>query len=92
MNSKEANVGIQILEGANEESFNIVVSTNFLKKLPTLQFFGVPTLSSHVELVDKEWVDVIPSSPNSYEIHIWIGGLIQSCCPSDKVCLLHIKG
>ncbi|KAF8018919.1 hypothetical protein BT93_H3726 [Corymbia citriodora subsp. variegata] len=96
VHSREADAGIQVLEDKlfSEESPNIILSMNFLKKLMTetnkLQFKAMLKPHSHVELVDKEWVDVVPSSPNSCEIRC---SLLFSClniCSSDKVCLLEI--
>lgn len=96
VHSREADVGIQVVEDKlfSEESPDIILSMDFLKKLMTetnkLQFDAAVKPNAHVELVDKEWVDVAPSSPNSREIRC---SLLFSClniCSSDKVCLLEI--
>lgn len=60
------------------------------KQINELQFFAIPKRNSHVELIDKEWVDVIPSStPNSYELRCSIYSSLNAC-PYDKVCLMEI--
>lgn len=93
--SREANVGIQVFRdaGYSEEHFNIVFSINFAKKLTKkidkLHFDAILKPNQHVEMVEKEWVDVIPSSPNSYEFHSSIYSCLNACPPS-KVCLVDI--
>ncbi|CAN4105742.1 unnamed protein product [Withania somnifera] len=93
--SCEANAGIQVCRDASdlEEYFNMVLSIDFAKKLnkkiDKLQFEAILKSNQHVEMVAKEWVDVIPSSPNSYEFHSSIYSCLNSCPPS-KVCLVDI--
>ncbi|XP_030547319.1 uncharacterized protein LOC115753000 isoform X2 [Rhodamnia argentea] len=96
VHSREADMGIQVLEDKlfSEESPDVILSMSFLKKLMTetnkFQFNTTLKPKAHIELVNKEWVDVIPSSPNSCEIRC---SLLLSClniCASDKVCLLEI--
>ncbi|GKU94273.1 hypothetical protein SLEP1_g7792 [Rubroshorea leprosula] len=95
--SQKADVGVQIPQDTTdlEESFGMVFSMNFMKKLARqinkLQFYAIPTLSSHVEMVDKKWVDVVPSSPNSYELCCTIYSCINACSP-DKICTMEITG
>ncbi|KAB1221456.1 Ribosome maturation factor RimM [Morella rubra] len=74
VNSREADIGIQISKEVVEDfegTFDMIFSINLMKKLTSridkLQFFAIPKPHSHVEMVEKEWVDVIPSSPNSEE-------------------------
>ncbi|XP_059289578.1 uncharacterized protein LOC132043085 isoform X3 [Lycium ferocissimum] len=94
-NSREANAGIQVFGNAGylEEHFNIVFSIEFAKKLTKktdkLQFEAILKPNQYVEMVEKEWVDVIPSSPNSYEFHSSIYSCLNACPPS-KVCLVDI--
>ncbi|GLU13920.1 hypothetical protein SLE2022_305250 [Rubroshorea leprosula] len=95
--SQKADVGVQIPQDTTdlEESFGMVFSMNFMKKLARqinkLQFYAIPTLSSHVEMVEKKWVDVLPSSPNSYELCCTIYSCINACSP-DKICTMEITG
>ncbi|MCD7461432.1 hypothetical protein HAX54_046121 [Datura stramonium] len=93
--SREANAGIQVFRDAGyvEEHFNMVFSIDFAKnltkKIDKLQFEAILKPNQHVEMVEKEWVDVIPSSPNSYEFHSSIYSCLNGCPPS-KVCLVDI--
>ena len=93
--SSKADIGIQIFADIkdSDEDFNMVYSMNFMKKLTNqineLQFFAIPKQNSHVELIDKEWVDVIPSSLNSSELHCTIYSSLNACS-YDKVCLMEI--
>ncbi|XP_059439372.1 uncharacterized protein LOC132171970 [Corylus avellana] len=95
VNSREADLGIQISKDAEdlEGSFDMIFSMNFMKKLTRrtdkLQFIAIPKPNSHVEKVDKEWVDVIPSSPNSYELCSSIYSSLNACS-FDKVCVMEI--
>ncbi|KAH7545103.1 hypothetical protein FEM48_Zijuj01G0057700 [Ziziphus jujuba var. spinosa] len=92
--SCKADIGMQIFKDTvSEENFNMVYSMNFMKKLTKkineLKFFAIPKQSSHVEMIDKEWVDVIPSFPNSFELHSSIYSPLDACS-YDKVCLMEI--
>ncbi|KAK4794500.1 hypothetical protein SAY86_012494 [Trapa natans] len=94
--SEDAEIGIQVLEeskGCLDESFDMTFSLSFLnrlvKQIDKLQFFAIPKESSYVELVDKQWIDVVPSAPNSCVIRSSIYCCL-SICSSDKVCLLDI--
>ncbi|XP_044461479.1 uncharacterized protein LOC123192863 isoform X2 [Mangifera indica] len=95
VNSCKADIGIQISEYSKlaDDSFHLIFSMNFLRKLmkqtSKLQFQAMPETNSHVEKVDKEWIDIVPSSPNSYEFR----SSIYSCLNSfslDKVCVMEI--
>ncbi|MBA0871195.1 hypothetical protein Goshw_022449, partial [Gossypium schwendimanii] len=72
VNEKEAEIGIQIFEHSEdvEEGFSMVFSIDTMKKLTRqihkFQFYAIAKPNSHVELVEKKWVHVEPSSPNSY--------------------------
>jgi len=95
VNSREADLGIKISKDAEdfEGSFDVIFSMNFMKKLTRwiekLQFFAIQKPNSHVEKVDKEWVDIIPSSPNSYELCSSIYSSLNACS-FDKVCVMEI--
>ncbi|KAL6991373.1 Nucleotidyltransferase [Sarracenia purpurea var. burkii] len=96
VSSCEANIGIQIckdMDYLDEDNFDVVISMNFMKhliaKMNKLHFHAIPKPHSHVEKVDKEWVEVIPSSPNSYELRCSIYSYLD-VCPSDKVCLMEV--
>lgn len=93
--SRGVDIGIKMFKDATdlEENFDVVFSVKVMKKLmkhmDQLQFHAIPKLNSHVEKVDKEWVDVIPSSPNSYELRSSIYSALRA---SDKVCVMEITG
>ncbi|KAH6825580.1 hypothetical protein C2S53_017552 [Perilla frutescens var. hirtella] len=92
VNSCKSNVGLRLFKGiTTEESFDVIFSTSFLRKLVKqinkLQFEAVHGCSSYVEKVEKDWVDAIPTAPNSYEFRSSI-----YCClvatPPNKICVL----
>lgn len=93
--AKEADTGIQIFEDGKdiEEGFGMIFSMDVMKKLTRqidkLQFYAVARPNSHVELVDKEWVDVNPSSPNSYEFYSTIFSCLNASS-LDKICIMEI--
>ncbi|CAN1283300.1 Ribosome maturation factor RimM [Linum perenne] len=92
-----ADVGVQISQDLTqlEETFDIVFSVEFAKSLAKqmdkLCFEAIPKANTHVRLVDKEWVDIVPpsSSPNSYELRCSIYSSINAC-PLDKVSMMEI--
>ncbi|KAL6546433.1 hypothetical protein OROMI_022154 [Orobanche minor] len=92
VDSHKANVGIHLFNDISwEEDFNVIFSTSFLRKLTRqtnkLQFIAVPGCNSHVEKVDKDWINVIPTAPNSYEFRSPIYCFLDAT-PINKVCLL----
>ncbi|KAM7271217.1 hypothetical protein ACFE04_030431 [Oxalis oulophora] len=95
VNSVRADIGLKISNDVEEfeGNFNMIFSMNIMKNLTNqsakLQFSAIPSANSHVELVEKEWVDINPSSPNSFELCCWIHNCINACSP-DKVCVMQI--
>ncbi|KAL5577128.1 hypothetical protein UlMin_018827 [Ulmus minor] len=93
--SCKADIGIQIPKDTKdlEESCNMVFSMKFIKKLTKqmdkLQFHAIPKQNLHVELINKEWVDVVPSIPNSYELCCSIYSSLNACS-FDQVCVMEI--
>ncbi|KAL6500755.1 hypothetical protein OROHE_025552 [Orobanche hederae] len=92
VDSHKANVGIRLFNDISwEEDFDVIFSTSFLRKLTRqtnkLQFVAVPCCNSHVEKVDKDWINVIPTAPNSYEFRSSIYCFLDAT-PINKVCLL----
>ncbi|CAA3010289.1 uncharacterized protein LOC111412203 isoform X1 [Olea europaea subsp. europaea] len=92
VDSCRANVGIRVFKDITlEEDFDLIFSVNFMKRLvkqiDKLQFDAVLSLNSHVEKVEKDWIDVIPSTPNSYEFQSSIYSCLDAC-PLNKVCVL----
>ncbi|KAJ6423845.1 hypothetical protein OIU84_024755 [Salix udensis] len=93
--SRKAEIGIKIVEDTKdlEESFDMIFSLNFMRLLAQqihkLQFHAIPKANQHVEMVDKEWIDVAPSSPNSYELRSSIYSSLDAC-PQEKICVMEI--
>ncbi|KAF2282808.1 hypothetical protein GH714_043099 [Hevea brasiliensis] len=89
-----AEIGIQFEDTeSSEESFDIIFSIRFMKKLmqqmDKLQFFPILRPNSHVKMVDKKWIDVVPSSPNSYQFYCSIYSSLNAC-PLDNICVMEI--
>lgn len=95
VSSCEANIGIQICKDINdlEDNFDMVFSMKFMKHLikniNELPFDAIPKPYPHVEKVDNDWVDVVPNTPNSYELRCSIYGSLNMS-PPDKVCLMEL--
>eukprot|EP00257_Ricinus_communis_P016691 XP_015574939.1 uncharacterized protein LOC8284029 [Ricinus communis] len=95
VNSCKAEIGLQIFEDTegSEESFDMIFSNSSMKRLTEemdkLQFHTISKPNSYVELVDKEWTDIIPSSPNSYQFYSSIYSALNGC-PLDKICVIEI--
>ncbi|XP_027185777.1 uncharacterized protein LOC113783762 [Coffea eugenioides] len=89
VDSRKANAGVEITEAMDqtERNLNMVFSMKFMKKLTkqtdNLHFEAVPKASAHTQKVDTEWVDVIPTSPNSLEFRCSIYSCLNSCPPSQ---------
>ncbi|XP_057950319.1 uncharacterized protein LOC131145195 [Malania oleifera] len=95
VNSRKADIGIQFFKDSKnfEDNLHMIFSMKFMKKIAKqinkLHFHAVLKMNSHVEQVDKEWISLMPSSANSYELHCSIYSSLNACS-SDKVCLLEI--
>ncbi|KAE9601218.1 putative 16S rRNA processing protein RimM [Lupinus albus] len=93
VDSREANVGVQISPSVAdpEKSFDMIFSMDFLKKLlkqsNKLQFDAIPKSNSFVEKIDKDWVTVTSSIPNSYELSCSIYSSLNACL-LEKVCVV----
>uniref|UniRef100_A0A2P2LAW1 Uncharacterized protein LOC105649746 isoform X3 n=1 Tax=Rhizophora mucronata TaxID=61149 RepID=A0A2P2LAW1_RHIMU len=96
VDSCQTKMGVQVVREdmkGSEENFDIVFSINFMKSLTKhmdkLHFDATLKPNSHVELVDKEWIEVVPSSSNSYELSCSIYSALNACSP-DKICVMEI--
>lgn len=93
--SQKADIGVDICNSKEDsaEDFNMMFSMKFLKKITKqidkLEFHAIAKQNSHVEMVDKDWVDVLPSSPNSYELRSSIYSSLSVCSP-DKICAMEV--
>ncbi|XP_042509347.1 uncharacterized protein LOC122084996 [Macadamia integrifolia] len=94
VDSRDADIGVKINKMEDfEQNFDMIFSMRFLKKITKqigeLQFYTIAKQNAYVEKVDKEWVDVVPASPNSYEIHCSIYSSFNAC-PSDRICVMEL--
>ncbi|XP_073154783.1 uncharacterized protein [Henckelia pumila] len=92
VDSSKSNIGIHLYDATmSEEHFDMLFSISFMKKwvnhIDKLQFHAVLTSHSYVEKVEKDWIDITPSTPNSYEFHCSIYSCLDSCSPK-KICVL----
>lgn len=92
VDSCKANVGIQLFkEIISEEDFDLILSMSFVKKwvkqINKVQFDAILASNSYVEMVEKDWIDVVPSAPNSYEFRCSIYSCLDAS-PINKVCVL----
>lgn len=93
VDSCKANVGLQVFKDmASEENLDVMLSMSFLRKLVKqvnkLQFEGVEGCNSYVEKVEKDWVDVAPTAPNSYEFRSSIFWCLDAAT-KNKICVLY---
>ncbi|KAK7369188.1 hypothetical protein VNO80_11223 [Phaseolus coccineus] len=95
INKREAKIGMQIspTTADSEKYFDVILSLDFVKKLQSnkLQFDAIPRAHSFVEKVDKEWVTVTTSTPNSFELSCSIYSSLNACS-LDKVCIVEVGG
>ncbi|KAK9048162.1 hypothetical protein SSX86_032875 [Deinandra increscens subsp. villosa] len=95
VDSSEGYVGIKTFNGIDgvDDDFYLVFSINFVKQLTNrvnkLTFHAALRSYQHVEMVDREWVDIIPSSHNSYDFRSSIYSCLEGCS-FDKVCVLEV--
>lgn len=94
VDSCKADVGVKIPENnKDDDEFNMIFSTSFLKEISgrvdALQFHPVGSATPHVASIDNQWIDVNPSSPNSYKLHCSIYSVLNACSP-DRINLIQI--
>lgn len=94
VSSCETDIGIVSFEDEKEfkeDNFHIILSVKsmmkLMKQIEKLPLHPILKPNSHVELLNKKWVDVVPSAPNSYEFHCSIYDLLDACL-ADKTCLI----
>ncbi|KZV15868.1 hypothetical protein F511_29328, partial [Dorcoceras hygrometricum] len=92
VDSCKSNIGIHLYDAKmSDEHFDMLFTINFMKKwvnhMDKLQFHAVLTSHSYVEKVEKDWIDVTPSAPSSYEFHCSIYSCLDACSP-EKICVL----
>ncbi|KAH7686016.1 UDPGP family protein [Dioscorea alata] len=94
VNSCNANTGIKIFDrnegdGEFDGVFSLSSLKNICKQTNKLQFNVSEEQLEHVELVDKEWIEVRPDVPNAYHFHCSIYSFLNTCS-LDDMCLIHI--
>lgn len=89
--AKGAEIGIQVTEESVFKNLEMAFSMKFLKRLKgKIEFEAVMKMHSHVQKVEKEWVESVPSEPNSFEFHSDICRVLSECSSSAKICLMNI--
>ncbi|CAO2842259.1 unnamed protein product [Amaranthus hypochondriacus] len=95
VHSQESDIGILNFKEAYEfeDNFHVILPVKSMQKLvkqtEKLPFSVVLKSHSHVELINKEWVEVIPSHPNSYEFGCSLRSLLN-VCSLDNACIMEI--
>lgn len=96
VDAREAKIGIQISPtiADPDENFDMILSMEFVKKLTKqsykLRFDATAKTNSFIESVDKDWVTVTSSTPNSYELSCSVYSSLNAC-PLDKVCIVEVR-
>lgn len=96
VDSREAKIGIQITStiADPDENLDMILSMEFVKKLTKqsykLRFDATAKTNSFIESVDKDWVTVTSSTPNSYELSCSVYSSLNAC-PLDKVCIVEVR-
>lgn len=72
----------------------MIFSMDFVKKLTKdldkLHLQAIEKPNAHICMVDKDWIDITPSSNNSYEFHSSIYSTLKASS-SGKVCLMEVQ-
>ncbi|KAK9706904.1 hypothetical protein RND81_07G159800 [Saponaria officinalis] len=95
VHSCETDIGIMTFEDKVEfeDNFHIVLPMKSMQKLVThvekLPWHVELKSNSHVELVDKKWVDVNSPTPNSYEFSFSLGSLLNASS-INSTCLVKV--
>lgn len=92
VSAKGAEIGIQVTgESEVKKNFEMAFSLKFLKRLKgKIEFEAVMKMNSHVQKVEKEWIESVPSEPNSFEFRSDIYRVLSECSSSAKICLMNI--
>ncbi|XP_010494824.1 PREDICTED: uncharacterized protein LOC104771905 [Camelina sativa] len=89
--AKGAEIGIQVTEESEVKNLEMTFSMKLLKRLKgKIEFEAVMKMNSHVQKVEKEWVESVPSEPNSFEFRSDIYRVLSECSSSAKICLMNI--
>lgn len=90
--AKDAEIGIQLTEESEVKNLEMTFSMKFLKRLKgKIEFEAVmKMMNSHVVKIENEWVESVPSEPNSFEFRSDIYRVLSECSSSAKICLMNI--
>lgn len=89
--AKDAEIGIQLTEESEVKNLEMTFSMKFLKRLKgKIEFEAVMKMNSHVVKIENEWVESVPSEPNSFEFRSDIYRVLSECSSSAKICLMNI--
>ncbi|XP_010559268.1 PREDICTED: uncharacterized protein LOC104827733 [Tarenaya hassleriana] len=93
--AKEAELGIQVTGDSEiiEETFKMTFSVKFLKRLKgKIGFEAVLKMNSHVQKMgNDEWIESVPSEPNSLEFRSSVYRVLEERSSSGKICLMDIR-
>lgn len=91
VSAKGAEIGIQVTEESEVKNLEMIFTLKFLKRLKgKIEFEAVMKMNSHVQMVEKEWVESVPTEPNSSEFRSDIYGVLGECSSPAKICLMNI--
>ncbi|KFK31467.1 hypothetical protein AALP_AA6G116000 [Arabis alpina] len=89
--AKGAEIAIQVTGESKVKNFEMAFSLKFLKRLKgKIELEAVVKMNSHVQKVEKDWIETVPSEPNSFEFRSDIYRVLSECSSSAKICLLNI--
>ncbi|KAK8957904.1 hypothetical protein KSP39_PZI001529 [Platanthera zijinensis] len=92
--SCKADISLKIIEdGKDEDGYDLIFSIGQMikicKQMDALSFQAVLEQHEHVEMVDGEWTEIKPSSPNSYSLRCSIYSVLNSCS-IDKISIMQV--
>lgn len=77
----------------SEDNFHVILPMKSMQKLvkqmEKLPLHAILKSYSHVDLINKEWVDIKPSTPNSYEFRSPLPSLLNACS-LEKACVMEV--
>lgn len=91
VSTKGAEIGIQVTEESEFKNWEMIFTLKFLKRLKgKIEFEAVMKMNSHVQMVEKEWIECVPTEPNSFEFRSDIHRVLGECSSPAKICLMNI--
>ncbi|CAH2046207.1 unnamed protein product [Thlaspi arvense] len=91
VSGKGAEIGIQLTGESEVENFEMILSVKYLKRLKgKIEFEAVMKMNAHVQKVENEWIESVPTEPNSFEFRSDIYRVLSECSSSAKICLMNI--